>query len=410
MYRPNGNAAATLMLDCCPLPGEAASSRANALYVLAGLVTQCHAEACVIAVRIGGGEIVAELAHRDAGLEESARALILGAGAGDRLRLLRSVIESGSDVAVPGPALWLDGETRDARAAQLSAAADGSSWVAVPMRCNGVVIGGIQLLYAGMTTEDARSAADRAVALADRLGCFLARSSVCADQPDAVRTRDEVLALVAHDLRNPLNVVKLSAELMLEQLPSDERFFRQWLGATIMATDRMNQIVGDLLEVSRLEAGQPSILPANTRLDSFLREAVTLYSLQAEQKGIRLELEPVPQEAYVHVDVEALRHVLSNLLDNALHFTRAGGAILIRAERDEAAFRIEVADTGSGIEPEQLPHIFDRFYQARSSHRAGAGLGLAIAKGIVEAHGGRIWATSTPDVGTTFYFTLPAAD
>ena len=405
-----GPSAAAATLDCCPLPVDVATTLSSALHVMASMVAQCHAQVCVIAVRAPSGEVITELAHRESDLEEVARELLLGAHEDDRLHVLRSVMKSGSAVAVPGPALWLDAAPRDLRAQHMSATARRSTWVVVPLKCNDAVIGGLQLLHTPMTLAQALAGLGRSVALGDSLAPFLAQLTACAAEPDAVRTRDHMLALVAHDLRNPLNVIKMSTELMLERLPTEEPFFRRWLGATILATDRMTQIVGDLLEVSRIEAGESALRPARVLLDSLLREAVMLFSFQAEQSGIRLELEPVPPDAYVNVDVEAVQHVLSNLLDNALRFTPAAGKILIRADRDGEKFRVQVADTGSGIEPEHLPHIFDRFYQAKSSHRAGAGLGLAIAKGIVEAHGGHICATSTPGAGTTFYFTLPAAD
>lgn len=408
MYSPDSNAAA-LMLDCCALPNDIAPSRSISLYTLAGLVAEYHAEGCLIAMRTSSGEMVAEVAHRDSALEASARERFLGPGSGDGLRFLRSAVASGSPVVIPATESWMGAAAGVTRTPLRLRTARGSSWVAVPMKCNGVLIGGVQLLHSGTGIKDAMSDVNRTIALGKRLGCVLAQWHD-AEMPESARSRDEMLALVAHDLRNPLNVIKMGAELMLERLPTDEGFQRRWLGATIMAADRMNQILNDLVEVSRLEAGQPAIRSERTRLDSLLRNALQLYSFQAEQKGIRLELEDVAPEAYVIVDVEAVQRVLSNLLDNALRFTPAGGAIRIRANRQDGDFQIEVADTGSGIQPEHLPHIFDRFYQAKSSHRAGAGLGLAIAKGIVEAHGGSIWARSTPGAGTTFYFTLRATD
>ena len=238
---------------------------------------------------------------------------------------------------------------------------------------------------------------------------LIADSGLAAEETRGVQDRDEMLGLVAHDLRNPLNLIRLSSELMLERLPEEEAFFRKWLGAIVHATERMERVVADLLEVTRLERGAPTVLPEPIAVNVLLREAVDDHILHAEQKGVELKVEEASAEDVVLADVDAMSRVFSNLLDNALRFTPPGGQITLRAVREGQHLRIEVEDTGSGIDPAQLPRIFDRFWQARTNHRAGAGLGLAIVMGIVEAHGGRIWAASEPGVGTTFSFTLPLA-
>jgi signal transduction histidine kinase len=129
----------------------------------------------------------------------------------------------------------------------------------------------------------------------------------------------------------------------------------------------------------------------------------------AEGSAIKLESHVAPNLPLVLADATRISQVLSNLVGNAVKFTGRGGLISISAERGEGEVRFSVIDTGSGIPPEQLPHIFGRFWQAKSADRRGIGLGLAIAKGIVEAHRGRIWVESSVGLGSTFYFTLPTA-
>lgn len=140
-----------------------------------------------------------------------------------------------------------------------------------------------------------------------------------------------------------------------------------------------------------------------------VQDVVGTLSEAALEKTLTLEVFIPPEVPSVWVDAERLRQVLSNLLGNAVKFTPAGRRISVAAQEEEAAVRISVADTGPGIPAEHLPQVFDRFWQARSTRRAGAGLGLAIARGIVEAHGGDMGVQSEPGAGSTFFFTLPTA-
>lgn len=168
-------------------------------------------------------------------------------------------------------------------------------------------------------------------------------------------------------------------------------------------------LIRDLLDVSTIEAGGFAITPAKVDIGAILREAVESFEELAREKGIALSCHSPETLPPALGDSARLVRVLSNLIDNALKFTPEGGQVSLEAQRHPNQIHVCVRDTGSGIPAEALPRIFDRFWRAHRTARAGAGLGLAIAKGIVEAHGGRIWATSKPGEGTTICFSVPAA-
>ncbi|HKP74684.1 MAG TPA: ATP-binding protein [Longimicrobiaceae bacterium] len=224
----------------------------------------------------------------------------------------------------------------------------------------------------------------------------------------AVRARDEVLRIVAHDIGNSLSAVKIHALVLERTLPGDDSEAHKRTAAIRDLTAQMDRLRQDLLDVAAIEAGRLSVEPVPTDVGEVLRDAVEALSALASQKGAALSAEVAPGLPRVPADRERVLQVLANLGGNAVKFTAAGGSVVLSAERDEAGgVRVSCADTGPGIAAEDLPHVFDRFWQARSTRRAGAGLGLAIAKGIVEAHGGAITAESTVGQGSTFAFTLP---
>lgn len=223
----------------------------------------------------------------------------------------------------------------------------------------------------------------------------------------AVRARDEVLGLVAHDLRNPLNTIELHAHL-LRGMPGEGKRAPQAIGESILKnTNRANRLIQDLLDVRRMEGGQLTMARAPCEPDAILVEANEMMRPAAEDASIELTWTSEPDLPQIEADRYRILQVFSNLIGNAFKFTPRGGRVRLAAERREGGVCFSVADTGPGIGAEQLPHIFDRFWQGRPTDRRGAGLGLAIAKGIVEAHGGRIWAESALGRGSTFFFTLP---
>ena len=227
----------------------------------------------------------------------------------------------------------------------------------------------------------------------------------------AVRARDDLVAVVSHDLKNPLGLIAIQAALFLRILtPADEASgrLRGGLERIQRAVERMNALIHDLLDLAKIEAGRFTLRRAPEEVRDMIEEAMEILRPLAEAKRIALvhEIRGAPE---VDADRERIYQVLSNLIGNAVKFTPEGGRILVHAEPRESTVVVTVTDTGPGLLADQLPHLFERYWQARRDARDGSGLGLFIAKGIVEAHGGRIWADSTPGAGATFGFTLPLA-
>ncbi len=229
------------------------------------------------------------------------------------------------------------------------------------------------------------------------------------DSQQAVQARDEVLAIVSHDLRNPLNAVMLAASLlqMSTRIPEEDR---EQLEAINVSAKRMQRLIEDLLDVSRLEGGKRlPIQPAPLAVESLFAETYELFKSQAATTSVSLRYHAGDHLPPVYADRHRVLQVLSNLIGNAMKFTPAGGGITFRAEANGEHVLVIVADSGPGIPKENLGDIFNPYWQAKRTARLGAGLGLPIAKGIVESHGGRIWVESDPGSGTKFFFTLPVA-
>ena len=277
----------------------------------------------------------------------------------------------------------------------------------VPLVADGRTLGAVTFTAA----ESARryGADDLALAgeLAQRAATVIDKARLYAAARQAVRTRDEVLGIVAHDLRGPLGAIGMYAHLLMDPATRDDGW--PWLDGINRTVDQMARLIQDLLDVAALDAGRLRMEPHALRPEEVLRQAQAAVAAQAAAADLRLEVEAAPGLPAVHGDPDRVLQVLGNLLGNALKFTPAGGRVVLRAEPADDGVAFSVTDTGPGIAPEQLARVFDRFWQARAARRAGAGLGLAIARGIVEAHGGRIRAESEPGAGSTFTFTLPLA-
>jgi PAS domain S-box-containing protein len=224
----------------------------------------------------------------------------------------------------------------------------------------------------------------------------------------AVAAREQVLGVVAHDLRNPLTSIVQCVGLA-QRDPAAERVNRP-LTIISRAAARMDHLIQGLLDVSLIEAGQLKIEPERVSTSDLVLEAVELQSPVAASSGLEIRVDVWHETDDLWGNRERLHEVFENLIGNAVKFTGAGGQITVGAAAKDQDVLFWVADTGPGIAPEHLPHVFDPFWQAGPrAGRLGAGLGLAITKGIVEAHGGRIWVESEPGRGSTFWFTIPRA-
>jgi PAS domain S-box-containing protein len=231
----------------------------------------------------------------------------------------------------------------------------------------------------------------------------------------AIRARDDMMGIVSHDLRNPASAVKMLARSILAEArdrPEIPEDVTERVDIMLQAAAQIDALIQDLLDVTRLEAGRLTVSPRDVAPVPLVEAALYAMRTLAESSGVELVAEYAEELPMVHADPERVTQLLSNLVGNSLKFTQAGGRVDVRVQSYADGAIVSVADTGAGIPDDQLPHVFDRFYQVsnpRMVGRHGAGLGLPIARGIVEAHGGTIWIESAAGRGTTVRFTLPGA-
>jgi len=218
-----------------------------------------------------------------------------------------------------------------------------------------------------------------------------------------IRSRDEVLAIVAHDLRNPLTIVKTSAALLQTRADDDQQ---ELLAMISSSCSRMQLLVNDLLDVARIEDGGFTVDRTRVEAADVIEEMRRMFETTAAAKGIRFEVDDSGVVPPLYADRNRLIQILSNLVSNAIRVTDSG-TVRLTVESDREKARFSVDDTGPGIPAAELPHLFDRFWQVRSSRRGGAGLGLAIVKGFVEAHQGTVEVTSEVGKGSLFSFVIP---
>lgn len=255
--------------------------------------------------------------------------------------------------------------------------------------------------------------ADKAILtqLAQLAAVALENARLFREAKDATRTRDDLVAIVSHDLRNPVHTIHMAASFLLEVAPANDRRTqaRKQLEVIQRSATRANRLIQDLLDVAKIQAGGLAVDPVAVEVQSLVNEVMESATPLAGAKQIRVSGETASDLPHVASDRERILQVFTNLIGNAIKFTPRGGEIRILASHDSGEVRFTVADSGPGIPSEHLDHVFDRYWQAKSTAKLGTGLGLSIAKGIVEAHGGRIWAESPPGSGAQFNFTLPLA-
>lgn len=239
-------------------------------------------------------------------------------------------------------------------------------------------------------------------------------NSMAKSLEETEEARRNLVADISHELRTPLTVLQGKIEAMLDGVirPSPDNL-ASLHGEVLL----LSRLVADLHTLSLAEAGKLKLNRTSASLEEIARRVVDSFQLPAAEKGISLFLHIPPNFPQVLVDAERISQVLANLLSNALHYTPEKGAVKVEVrelaeDKDRRSVLLSVSDTGTGITPEDLPHIFDRFYRAdhsRARATGGSGIGLAIVKELVEAHGGRVWVESKPSRGSTFYLTLPIA-
>ncbi len=254
---------------------------------------------------------------------------------------------------------------------------------------------------------------DRTDAVAIRVTAVVAVFHDMTEKSQAELLRREFVAAVSHELRTPVASLRALAETLAAGAIDDREAARGFLESMVSEADRLTRLVEDLLDLSRLEAGLLELRLQPTSLNALAASVEALFRERAEEAGISLVTELATGPVSVQGDPDRLLQVASNLVENAIKFTPRRGKVTVRTVVEEDHGRFEVADTGVGIDPADLPHVFDRFFRAdrsRDRRTGGYGLGLAISRYLVEAHGGRIFAESRPDGGSTFSFILPVTE
>lgn len=288
---------------------------------------------------------------------------------------------------------------------RLLEALDIKSVMSVPMLTRGRVLGA--LVFAWSRPDRRYGASDLRLAedLASRAAFAIENAQLYESAQRAIHSRDEVLGVVAHDLRNPLSTITMQAAIQSHCAEQQRRTDRPW-DVIQRAATRMEHLIRDLLDIAQLDAGKLSVKLESVPTGQVIAELLETQQPLARSSSRELRID-VPELENVWADRDRFHQVLENLIGNAIKFTPPGGRITVGAAPRDRQVLFWVADTGPGIPAEELPHLFDRFWQAKEGGRGGVGLGLFIVKGLVEAHGGRIWVESAPGSGSTFYFTIP---
>ena len=371
------------------------------------------ADCCVVDMFEGGeGFVRVGVAHRDPEKELLLRQEThFGSGVKFTKHPVGSVLRKGKSVLMREiPEELVHQSATTPAHLELLMKVDPQSLISVPLTRAGKVVGVLSLV----TSESGRryDSDDLAVAeeLARRASLSVENAGLYHEAHRATKAREDILAVVAHDLRNPLNTVLMTCSLLLDgTLPDDAGQLRKWLEKIRENSKTLNRLVQDLLDVQRVESGLLAVDPRPESLGDIVRAALEMLQPLADARGLELALASPDELPRAMADPLRIQQVLSNLIGNAIKFTPRGGRITTRVDAVDSQLQVAVVDTGPGIAPSELPHIFSPFWQRDRTDRRGLGLGLAIAKGLVEAHGGHIWVESRLNEGSTFYFTVPKA-
>ena len=273
--------------------------------------------------------------------------------------------------------------------------------------------GAARIADGDLTTRIEVATRDELAELADDLNAMAARlDSAARHERQMEQSRRELIAAVSHDLRTPLAAIRATIEAILDGVVTDEETVTRYLRTMHQGTKELSSLIDDLFDLSRIDAGALTLAREPVALHDLISD--TLGRMQPQAAARTIALDGYVQEGLpaVALDARHVGRVLTNLVDNALRHTPPHGCVEVSARREGDAVRVDVVDTGEGIAADDLPRLFDRFYRgekSRSREHGGAGLGLAISKGIVEAHGGAIWAERVQPHGARFSFTLPLA-
>ncbi len=286
------------------------------------------------------------------------------------------------------------------------------SLIAVPLVARGHTLGALVFIAGSSRRHYTADDTALVVELARQTALAVDNARLYRAAQMATRARDDLLAIVSHDLRNPLHAIYMAATFLLDVLPEESEvadidLSRRQAEVIRRSARRGNALISDLLDVTRIEDGRLTVNALPVDAEELLTEAVNEARPMAQQKDLQFLVSQPTSLPTVLADRSRIAQVFSNLLGNAIKFTPVGGVVKLETQLTATSVHFTVSDSGPGITAEHLPHLFDRYWQARETQQLGTGLGLFIARGITEAHGGELWAESEPGSGATFHFTLP---
>ncbi|HMH26920.1 MAG TPA: HAMP domain-containing sensor histidine kinase, partial [Gemmatimonadaceae bacterium] len=376
---------------------------------VARLAVPTIADGCILENRVGNGFLAGAAAHVDPVIEELLDDVgLAGARIPHKDHPLTEILKTPSHVLLPSNAgARLAGASANPAYLKAMRAMNPESALFLPLVAREQLIGALTLFRTKRAFD--RDDIDFAEDLARLAALALDNARLHDTVRASLRARDELVGVVSHDLRNPVAAVKMLSRMMLRGPNNGGPESREHIELIAQAAEQMDALIRDLLDVNRLDGGKLVISPVPVDPSVLLTDSLQTLRPLVEEKAISLDLQietPLPQ---VMADRERIQQALSNLVGNAIKFSPTGSKIVVGARRAPEDVIISVLDRGKGIAAEHLPRVFDRYWQSSRTDRQGAGLGLAIAKGIVEAHGGRIWIESTPGEGTTASFSLPLA-
>jgi PAS domain S-box-containing protein len=322
---------------------------------------------------------------------------------------LRAAIETAQPQLRDGAVDLLPGDTPEAGYRRLIGAIGANSGITAPLVVGGRVVGILRLAMAGSGRRYAPQDLELARELAHHAALAIERARLYREAQVAIAARDDLFAFVTHDLQNYLATIRVSASGLAARHAADQRpNGHKQIDLISRTVTHMARLIEGLRDATMIETGQFTVATAPEDIAALVSDAVETLAPQAEAKELRLTMQLAGDLPAVACDRERVLQVIANLVGNAIKFTPHGGTIRVTAVATDAEVRLSVSDTGPGIPEAQFVRVFDRYWRGDDTG-PGAGLGLFIAKGIVEAHGGRIWVESTPGAGSAFHFTLPLA-
>ena len=303
---------------------------------------------------------------------------------------------------------WLEAHTSDEVELTRMRALGMRSLLLLPLVAREHVLGVLKVFRTVESRPFSDTELQGAEELALRAAFALDNARLYETAQQATIARDHALGVVSHDLRNPISAIGMCARALLASTDEGDTERRGLVTTIVDSTELTQRMIRDLLDVASIEVGRLSVERRQVNTGTVLERAAGLFERDAAERGVALRVDLPTESLRVAGDEERLVQVLANLLGNALRFTDRGGQVTLGARRNGNEIEIHVRDNGAGIPPSELGRIFERYWTVRrNAPKGGTGLGLAIARGIVEAHGGRLWAESTPGVGSTFRFTIP---